>query len=85
MGRIVATDPAGPLEQTLASHAMIHTADGQHFRDALAAASEALGLKVVRLRPAEAGRQDPLRPACPSWSSTCPSGGVQRSMIGVSK
>jgi hypothetical protein len=37
------------LADTLRSHAMIHTADGEHFRDALAQASEALGLNVVRV------------------------------------
>jgi hypothetical protein len=38
------------LGSILASHALIHTADGQHFRDALARAGEGLGLAVVRLR-----------------------------------
>jgi hypothetical protein len=35
------------LEATLASHALIHTADGNHFRDALAQASRQCGLEVV--------------------------------------
>lgn len=39
--------PLGTLEDTLASHAKIHTADGEHFRDALAAASRRCRLKVV--------------------------------------
>jgi hypothetical protein len=38
------------LEAILASHALIHTADGQHFRAALAQACERLGLSVVRIR-----------------------------------
>jgi hypothetical protein len=38
------------LGSILASHALIHTADGEHFRDALARAGEGLGLTVVRLR-----------------------------------
>lgn len=35
------------LEAILASHALIHTADGNHFRDALAQASRRCGLDVV--------------------------------------
>lgn len=38
------------LGSILASHALIHTADGEHFREALARAGEGLGLAVVRLR-----------------------------------
>lgn len=37
------------LEATLASHALIHTADGNHFRAALARACEAQGLAVARV------------------------------------
>jgi hypothetical protein len=37
------------LEATLASHALIHTADGNHFRDALGHGCEALGLAVTRV------------------------------------
>jgi hypothetical protein len=37
------------LEATLRSHALIHTADGEHFRDALAEAGAGLGLEVVRV------------------------------------
>jgi hypothetical protein len=43
-GRVGAT-----LEATLASHALIHTADGNHFRDALGHGCEALGLPVTRV------------------------------------
>jgi hypothetical protein len=38
------------LGSILASHALIHTADGEHFREALGRAGEGLGLAVVRLR-----------------------------------
>lgn len=38
------------LESILASHALIHTADGHHFREALAAASSRLGLDATRVR-----------------------------------
>jgi hypothetical protein len=37
------------LEATLASHALIHTADGNHFRDALGRACGTLGLGVTRV------------------------------------
>ncbi len=37
------------LAATLASHALIHTADGNHFRAALAAAAERTGLRVLRV------------------------------------
>jgi hypothetical protein len=40
----------GSLEGILASHALIHTADGDHFRDALAKACAACDLPVVRVR-----------------------------------
>jgi hypothetical protein len=45
--------PLPPLESVLASHALIHTADGEHFRDALAAASEGHRLPVTRIREKE--------------------------------
>jgi hypothetical protein len=38
------------LEAILASHALIHTADGEHFRAALASACAELGLGVIRVR-----------------------------------
>jgi hypothetical protein len=38
------------LASILASHALIHTADGDHFRNALAAAAERNGLAVSRVR-----------------------------------
>ncbi len=52
-------DP-GTLERVLGSHALIHTADGNHFREALAAACAALKVPLARIRqrdlPAEAAR-----------------------------
>lgn len=41
--------PLPRLEAILASHALIHAADGEHFRDALARASEQAGLPVTRI------------------------------------
>lgn len=38
------------LEAILASHALIHTADGNHFREAIARACAALVLPVTRIR-----------------------------------
>ena len=42
--------PLGTLESVLASHAMIHTAEGELFREALRYASEECGLPVTRVR-----------------------------------
>jgi hypothetical protein len=41
------------LASILASHALIHGADGEHFRNALSGAAERLGLRVCRV-PARA-------------------------------
>ena len=41
------------LETTLASHALIHTADGNHFRDVLADAGARCGLEVCRVTERE--------------------------------
>jgi hypothetical protein len=41
------------LEATLGSHALIHTADGDHFRGAIAAAAERNRLRVTRIRTKE--------------------------------
>lgn len=38
------------LEAILGSHALIHAAEGEHFRNALAEASEGCGLAVIRVR-----------------------------------
>jgi hypothetical protein len=40
----------GSLASILASHALIHAADGDHFRNALAVAAERLGLAVYRIQ-----------------------------------
>jgi hypothetical protein len=40
----------GSLEAILASHALIHTADGNHFREALASACAASQLPCTRIR-----------------------------------
>jgi hypothetical protein len=42
--------PLGELADTLASHAKIHTADGEHFRDAIARAAEQCGLDMTKVR-----------------------------------
>jgi hypothetical protein len=47
---LAAGRPLPGLEAVLASHALIHTADGEHFREALAEASRACGLEVTRIR-----------------------------------
>jgi len=45
--------PLPALEATLASHALIHTAEGELFRDALVCAGEACGLRVTGVRERE--------------------------------
>ena len=45
--------PLPELASILASHALIHTADGELFRDALAHAMERCGLPVTRVREKE--------------------------------
>jgi hypothetical protein len=58
--------PLPELAQILASHALIHTADGEHFRDAFAAAARECGLDVIRVRErdvtAELARQLEISP-----------------------
>jgi hypothetical protein len=47
VGILASSGRQGPtLEATLASHALIHTADGNHFREALAQAAVRCGLRV---------------------------------------
>lgn len=46
--------PLEDLADTLASHAKIHTADGEHFRDAIARAAGQCGLPVTRVRERDA-------------------------------
>ena len=45
--------PKGTLAATLASHALIHSAEGQLFRDALARASESAGLATTAIKEKE--------------------------------
>jgi hypothetical protein len=48
------------LATTLASHALIHTADGNHFREALKSAAEHLDLPVVEVRERDLMKQASL-------------------------
>jgi hypothetical protein len=53
VGAIVLTASGKPLpglESILASHALIHTADGEHFRDALAFAGKQHRVPIARIR-----------------------------------
>jgi hypothetical protein len=45
--------PVGTLAEALASHSMLHTAEGQFFRDALRDASEHFGVSVMGVREKE--------------------------------
>ncbi len=45
--------PLGTLESTLASHALIHTAEGEFFRDAIAHACASCGLSLRGMRERE--------------------------------
>lgn len=51
--------PTGDLAATLRSHAMIHTAEGHFFRNALQHGCEALGLPVFGIKEKELMRQAP--------------------------
>jgi hypothetical protein len=53
----------GPLSSILKSHALIHAAEGDHFRNALSAAAQGLGLRVCRIpaRDLEAHAVNQLR------------------------
>jgi hypothetical protein len=42
------------LAAILASHALIHTAEGEFYRDALVGAAEAMGISTARLKAAQA-------------------------------
>jgi hypothetical protein len=46
-----------PLKEILASDALIHAAEGEFYRDAMARACEAAGLNVIRVRERDALRQ----------------------------
>ena len=45
--------PLPPLERILASHPLLHTAEGELFREALRAASRECGLQVVEIKERE--------------------------------
>jgi hypothetical protein len=45
--------PSPSLEATLASHAAIHTAEGEFFREIVSYASESCGLRVCRIKEKE--------------------------------
>ena len=45
--------PLPALAAVLASHALVHTAEGELFRDALAAAADGQGVPVLRIRERE--------------------------------
>lgn len=45
--------PLPKLETILASHALIRTADGEHFRQALAISCQAMGLPLTRITERE--------------------------------
>jgi hypothetical protein len=45
--------PLGTLQSILASHAMIHTAEGEFFREAIRRANEACGLPVTGIKERE--------------------------------
>lgn len=47
----------GSLADTLASHALIHTADGNHFRNALAGAASRCRLATLRVRARDLDRE----------------------------
>ncbi|HTK79162.1 MAG TPA: hypothetical protein VL286_01850 [Rhizomicrobium sp.] len=46
-----------PLKEILASHALIHAAEGEFYRDAVACACERANLAVIRVRERDALRQ----------------------------
>jgi len=45
--------PLPPIEKILAAHPLLHTAEGEHFREALRAASRKCGLPVVEVKERE--------------------------------
>ncbi len=59
---LVASGKALPvLQKILASHALVHTADGELFREALAEASRRLGMPLFRVREKDLLKQAALR------------------------
>jgi hypothetical protein len=55
----------GSLGAILASHALIHTADGDHFRNALSVAAERNGMTVSRVPARDLESQAAARIGCP--------------------
>lgn len=58
--------PLPDLASTLKSHALIHTADGEHFRRALAEAAEGCRLAVTRVRERDVEEQVAARLGVPA-------------------
>jgi len=54
---VTASRELPPLEKVLASHALIHTAEGMFYREAIAIAAERLRVRIMRVRESEALRQ----------------------------
>src|SRR5258705_6561435 len=80
VGAIVLTASGKPLpalESILASHALIHTADGEHFRDALAFGAQQHRLPVARIREKDLAAQaaQALGQSSPTLQATLPAGG----------
>jgi hypothetical protein len=66
--------PLPELAAVLASHALVHTAEGELFRDALAAAAAAQGLPVLRVKERDLLHRCAARVA----AATGAAGGVER-------
>jgi hypothetical protein len=59
---------AASLEATLASHSLVHEAEGAMYREALRAACRSLGIRVADVARAELARAPQIeRPAGPPW------------------
>ena len=52
--------PLPALEKILAAHPLIHTAEGEFFRNAVRKGCESCGLKVRAIREREVASDDPL-------------------------
>ncbi len=70
--------PDGPLASILASHALIHAAEGKLFRDAIRAASESLGIPVTEIRTKEL-------PARAAASLRMPAGQIARRLAAIGR
>jgi len=60
--------PSPTLEATLASHAAIHTAEGEFFREIVSHAAESCGLRVCRIKEKELFNLAETRFAMPAAS-----------------